>query len=58
LKADDNWRAFQTDNPHSLYQNARRYAEFYIRTGSLGRMPDIKKLIDASFLPPRIATKE
>lgn len=58
LKADDNWRAFQTDNPHSLYQNARRYAEFYIRTGSLGRMPDIKKLIDASFLPPRIETKE
>jgi hypothetical protein len=55
---DDNRRAFQADNPHSLYHNAQRYAEFYIRTGSLGRMPDINKLIDASFLPLRTETKE
>jgi NitT/TauT family transport system substrate-binding protein len=57
LQVDDNWRAFDRDNPHSLYHNARRYAEFYIRTGSLGRMPDIDKLIDDSFLPPRVKTQ-
>ena len=54
LQVDDNRRAFDRDNPHSLYHNARRYAEFYIRTGSLGRMPDIDKLIDDAFLPPRV----
>jgi NitT/TauT family transport system substrate-binding protein len=57
LQVDDNRRAFDRDNPHSLYHNARRYAEFYIRTGSLGRMPDIDKLIDAAFLPPRVNTQ-
>lgn len=52
LHVEDNWRAFQRDHAQSLYHNAHRYAEFYIRTGSLGRMPDVDKLIDASFLPP------
>jgi NitT/TauT family transport system substrate-binding protein len=57
LQVDDNRRAFDRDNLHSLYHNARRYAEFYIRTGSLGRMPDIDKLIDDAFLPPRVQTQ-
>jgi NitT/TauT family transport system substrate-binding protein len=52
LSIEENRRVFQRHHEHSLYHNARRYAEFYIRTGSLGRMPDIDKLIDASFLPP------
>ena len=46
-----NRRAFDRNDPTSLYQSARAYADFYIRTASLGRLPDLDALIDPTFLP-------
>ncbi|MGH8564130.1 MAG: ABC transporter substrate-binding protein [Gammaproteobacteria bacterium] len=51
LNLADNRRAFDRNDPTSLYQSARAYVDFYIRTGSLGRFPDLEGLIDPSFLP-------
>ena len=51
LSLADNRRAFDRNDPTSLYQSARAYVDFYIRTGSLGRLPDLDALIDPSFLP-------
>jgi len=51
LSLADNRRAFDRNDPTSLYQSARAYVDFYIRTGSLGRLADIDALIDPSFLP-------
>ncbi len=51
LDLADNRRAFDREHPESLYRSARAYIDFYIRTGSLGRLPDLDALIDPSFLP-------
>ncbi len=51
LNLADNRRAFDRNDPASLYQSARAYIDFYIRTGSLGRLPDLEGLLDPSFLP-------
>ena len=51
LSLADNRRAFDRNDPTSLYQSARAYVDFYIRTGSLGHLPDLEALIDPSFLP-------
>ncbi len=51
LNLADNRRAFDRNHPTSLYQSARAYADFYIRTASLGRLPDLDALLEPSFLP-------
>jgi len=51
LSLADNRRAFDRNDPTSLYQSARAYADFYIRTASLARLPDLDALIDPAFLP-------
>lgn len=51
LTLADNRKAFDRNDPTSLYRSAGEYAEFYTRTGSLGRLPDLETLLDPSFLP-------
>lgn len=47
----DNLQAFTPgSSTKSLYYTARLYADFFVRTGGLTRLPNIDKLLDPSFL--------
>lgn len=51
LTLEDNKLGFiPANSTDSLYYTAQLYTNFYIRTGGLTRPPDIKKLLEPSFL--------
>lgn len=48
----ENQQFFQSDSPNSIYKTAKIYADFFIRTGNVTRIPEIKTLFNDSFLNP------
>lgn len=48
----ENQKYFQSSNPNSIYKTAKIYAEFFIRSGNLTRIPELKSLFNSSFLNP------
>ncbi|MEH1766043.1 MAG: ABC transporter substrate-binding protein [Nostoc sp.] len=48
----DNQKFFQSSNPHSIYKTAKIYADFFIRSGNVTRIPELKSLFNSSFLNP------
>ncbi|MHC5860291.1 ABC transporter substrate-binding protein [Nostoc sp.] len=46
----DNQKFFQSSNPHSIYKTAKIYADFFIRSGNVTRIPELKSLFNSSFL--------
>ncbi|MEH1850946.1 MAG: ABC transporter substrate-binding protein [Nostoc sp.] len=46
----ENQKFFQSSNPHSIYKTARIYADFFIRSGNVTRIPELKSLFNSSFL--------
>ncbi|MBD2436545.1 ABC transporter substrate-binding protein [Nostoc sp. FACHB-110] len=48
----ENQRLFQLDNPTSVYKTAKIYADFFISSGNLARLPELKSLFNSSFLNP------
>ncbi|MBY5283478.1 ABC transporter substrate-binding protein [Aphanizomenon flos-aquae CCAP 1446/1C] len=49
---DENQKFFQSSNPNSIYKNAKIYADFFIRTGNVTRIPELKSLFNSDFLKP------
>lgn len=47
-----NQRFFQSNKPNSVYKTAKIYADFFIRSGNLTRLPELKSLFNSSFLNP------
>lgn len=47
---DENQKFFQSANPKSIYNTADKYADFFIRTGNVTRIPEIKTLFNSTFL--------
>ncbi|QLE44872.1 nitrate ABC transporter substrate-binding protein [Nostoc sp. C052] len=47
---DENKKLFQSSNPHSIYKTAKIYADFFIRSGNVTRIPELKSLFNPSFL--------
>lgn len=48
----ENQKFFQSSNPNSIYKTAKIYADFFIRSGNLTRLPELKSLFNSSFLNP------
>lgn len=48
----ENQQFFQFDSSNSIYKTAKIYADFFIRTGNVTRIPEIKTLFNDSFLNP------
>ncbi|MEH1825815.1 MAG: ABC transporter substrate-binding protein [Nostoc sp.] len=48
----ENQKFFQSNNPHSIYKTAKIYADFFIRSGNVTRIPELKSLFNSSFLNP------
>jgi NitT/TauT family transport system substrate-binding protein len=48
----DNQKFFQSDSPNYIYKTAKKYADFFIRTGNVTRLPNIESLFNSSFLTP------
>ncbi|QSJ17435.1 ABC transporter substrate-binding protein [Nostoc sp. UHCC 0702] len=48
----ENQKLFQSSNPNSIYKAAKIYADFFIRSGNVTRMPELKSLFNSSFLNP------
>lgn len=48
---EDNKKAFDKNQPGSLYDITQKNIDFFSSTGGLSSAPDITQLIDASFLP-------
>ncbi|KAF3890965.1 ABC transporter substrate-binding protein [Tolypothrix bouteillei VB521301] len=48
----ENQNLFQSSNPNSIYKTAKIYADFFIRSGNMTRVPDLKSLFNSSFLNP------
>ncbi|MBD2253455.1 ABC transporter substrate-binding protein [Nostoc parmelioides] len=46
----ENQNFFESSNPNSVYKTAKIYADFFIRTGSVTRIPELKNLFNSSFL--------
>ena len=46
----ENQQFFQSDKSTSIYQTAKIYADFFIRTGNVTRIPEMKTLFNSSFL--------
>jgi len=46
----ENQRFFKADSSNSIYDFAKIYADFFIRSGNVTRIPDIKSLFNSSFL--------
>ncbi|MBN3960210.1 ABC transporter substrate-binding protein [Nostoc sp. NMS8] len=46
----ENQKFFQFSNPHSIYKTAKIYADFFIRSGNVTRIPELKSLFNSSFL--------
>lgn len=47
----ENQQFFQSNSSNSIYKTAKIYADFFIRTGNVTRIPEIKILFNSSFLP-------
>ncbi|MBN3888315.1 MAG: ABC transporter substrate-binding protein [Nostoc sp. JL31] len=48
----ENQKYFQSSNPNSIYKTAKIYADFFIRSGNITRIPELKSLFNSSFLNP------
>ncbi|QMS89595.1 ABC transporter substrate-binding protein [Nostoc edaphicum CCNP1411] len=48
----ENQKLFQSSNPNSIYKTAKIYADFFIRSGNMNRIPELKNLFNSSFLNP------
>jgi NitT/TauT family transport system substrate-binding protein len=48
----ENQKFFQSSNPNSIYKTAKIYADFFIRSGNVTRIPELKSLFNSSFLKP------
>ena len=48
----ENQKIFQSDSPNYIYNTAKKYADFFIRTGNVTRLPNIESLFNSSFLTP------
>lgn len=48
----ENQKLFQSSNPNSIYKTAKIYADFFIRSGNITRIPELKSLFNSSFLNP------
>ncbi|MBD2690281.1 ABC transporter substrate-binding protein [Anabaena catenula] len=46
----ENQKLFQSSNPNSIYKTAKIYADFFIRSGNVTRIPELKSLFNSSFL--------
>ncbi|WP_016953096.1 ABC transporter substrate-binding protein [Anabaena sp. PCC 7108] len=46
----ENQKLFQSSNPNSIYKTAQIYADFFIRSGNVTRIPELKSLFNSSFL--------
>ncbi len=46
----ENQKFFQSRNPNSIYQTAKIYADFFIRSGNVTSIPELKSLFNSSFL--------
>ncbi|MEA5619369.1 ABC transporter substrate-binding protein [Cronbergia sp. UHCC 0137] len=47
---EENQQFFRSVNANSIYNTAKIYADFFIRTGNVTRIPDIKTLFNSTFL--------
>ncbi|MBD2606831.1 ABC transporter substrate-binding protein [Scytonema hofmannii FACHB-248] len=52
IDLSENQKLFQSSNPNSIYKTAKIYADFFIRSGNLTRIPELKSLFNSSFLNP------
>ncbi|MBD2629430.1 ABC transporter substrate-binding protein [Trichormus variabilis] len=48
----ENQKLFQSSNPNSIYKTAKIYADFFIRSGNVTRIPELKSLFNSSFVNP------
>ncbi len=48
----ENQKLFESSNPNSIYKSAKMYADFFIRSGNITRIPKLKSLFNSSFLNP------
>ncbi|KYC40319.1 nitrate ABC transporter substrate-binding protein [Scytonema hofmannii PCC 7110] len=48
----ENQKLFQSSNPNSIYKTAKIYTDFFIRSGNMTRIPELKSLFNSSFLNP------
>jgi NitT/TauT family transport system substrate-binding protein len=48
----ENQKLFEFSNPNSIYKTAKIYVEFFIRSGNVTRIPELKSLFNSSFLNP------
>ncbi|WP_189523363.1 ABC transporter substrate-binding protein [Nostoc sp. PA-18-2419] len=48
----ENQKLFQASDPNSIYKAAKIYADFFIRSGNITRIPELKSLFNSSFLNP------
>lgn len=48
----ENQKLFQSSNPNSIYKTAKIYGDFFIRSGNVTRIPELKSLFNSSFLNP------
>jgi len=48
----ENQKFFQSDSPNYIYKTANKYADFFIRTGNVTRLPNLETLFNSSFLTP------
>ncbi|MBD2243948.1 ABC transporter substrate-binding protein [Nostoc sp. FACHB-888] len=46
----ENQKLFQSSNPNSIYKTAKIYADFFIRSGNVTRIPELNSLFNSSFL--------
>lgn len=46
----ENKKLFQSSNPNSIDKTAKIYADFFIRSGNVTRIPELKSLFNSSFL--------
>ena len=46
----ENQEFFRANSTNSIYDIAKIYADFFIRSGNVTRLPDLKSLFNSSFL--------
>jgi NitT/TauT family transport system substrate-binding protein len=49
---EENKKFFESDSSQSIYKTAKIYTDFFIRSGNVTRIADIKTLFNSSFLSP------
>ncbi|MBD2526038.1 ABC transporter substrate-binding protein [Nostoc sp. FACHB-133] len=48
----ENQKLLQSSSSNSIYKTAKIYADFFIRSGNVTRIPELKTLFNSSFLKP------